>query len=606
MADHLESTSAQAYGNTSATTQPPTSNTITQPTIVSNTAQPPATNTVTRPPLDKAAVIRQVEYYFSDANLATDTHLLGKLQEAKYGPGCVSLKQILSWGRMRDFKPPSDVKNALRESTVVEVVENKYIRRKIPYDMAKAKVDPAIRAQELVDSKRNVILAANPHLTKGLLKSNGLEYDYVNPDLTPEELRTNKEDYSTDNSFCYRMELAIVRYLKKRRGGSQVNLLFDEYLDYCGIHKDFSQFTGGLSKGEMEGMSKDEIESRNMKHFVLDEAKESIDAGDGLWFVNFPGTLRGFFSTRFSTRFDITHQEVVEASCNILRNWFKYLLHHNVFSEYTDQLLESITILGEVEKEFPLMAKASRCLPGAFNVATSIIMKGSASKSCVKQESYEDIDFKPELSADATMFTLKEARTIFLTGIVAYGTQGQIDTVEAQVDDLSNLKVVWEEDDVHLEITAISLLSDADASTQDLFHDLGHTIAPTLGKLTCVRHVKPTFSDEHESEPGHRDGHETFEFVVDEKALKHCYVGLKLDAIVKGLENGITWIDHLYYCDGSFYKWCWNEIVMDQKKTKKNPRGWARWEDEDGKDADDGLDKAADSDGDGDSDFEDY
>ncbi|KAK6429051.1 hypothetical protein LTR95_014801 [Oleoguttula sp. CCFEE 5521] len=604
MADPVESTSAQAAGNASATIQSSTVNNATQPTIVSNTAQPPATNTVTRPPLDKAAVIRQVEYYFSDANLATDTHLLGKLQEAKYGPGAVSLKHILSWGRMRDYKPPGDVKNALRESTIVEVVDNKYIRRKIPYDMAKAKVDPAIRAQELVDNKRNVILAANPHLTKALLKSNGLEHDYINPDLTPEELRTNEEDYSTNSSFCYRMELAIVRYLKKRRGGSQVNLLFDEYLDYCGIHKDFSQFTGGLSKAEMEGMTKDEIETRNTKHFVLEEAKESIDAGDGIWFVNFPGTLRGFFSTRFSTRFDTTYQEVVEASCNILRNWLKYLLHHNVFAEYTDQLMESIAILGEIEKEFPLMARASKSLPGVFNIAASIAMNSSAAVSCVKQESYEDDDFKPDTSADAMVFTKQDARTIFLTGIVAYGTQAQIDIIEAHVADLTKLRVVWEDDDVHLEITEISLLSDADATTQDLFQGLGHTIVPALGKMTCKRHEKPNFSD-REPAPDW-DGHETFEFIVDEKTLYNCYVGLKFDAVVKELEMGILWIDHLYYCDGSFYKWCWNEIVMDQKKAKKDPRGWGRWDDEGEKD-DDGTDKAADdSDGDGESDFEDY
>ncbi|OQO09481.1 hypothetical protein B0A48_04881 [Cryoendolithus antarcticus] len=600
MADPLSSPSAQA----DATTKPPISNTTTQTTTVSNTAQPPATNTVTRPTLDKAAVIRQVEYYFSDANLATDTHLLGKLQEAKYGPGCVSLKQILSWGRMRDFKPSGDVKNALRESTIVEVVDNKYIRRKIPYDMAKAKVEPAIRAQELVDSKKNVVLAANPHLSKGMLRPTNFEHDYVNPALTPEERRANEDDYSTDNSFCYRMELAIVRYLKKRRGHEKVNLLFDDYLDYCGIHKDFSQFTGGISKTEIEGLSKDEIETRNTKHFVLDEARESIDAGDGTWFVNFPGTLRGFFSTRFSTRFDTTHQEVVEASCNILRNWFKYLLHHNVFAEYTDQLEESITILDEIEREFPLMAKASKSLPGVFNIAASIAMNGSATASCVKQESYEDDDFKPDISADAMVFTKQDARTIFLTGIVAYGTQSQIDRAEAHVTDLTNLRVVWEDDDVHLEITEISLLSDADATTQDLFQGLGHTIVPALGKMTCKRYEKPNFSD-REPAPDW-DGHETFEFIVDEKTLYNCYVGLKFDAVVKELEMGILWIDHLYYCDGSFYKWCWNEIVMDQKKAKKDPRGWGRWDDERKKD-DDGTDKAAAySDGDGDSDFEDY
>ncbi|KAK6408801.1 hypothetical protein LTR95_018384, partial [Oleoguttula sp. CCFEE 5521] len=440
--DHLlGSTSAQDDGSTSFTTQPP---------IVDNTLNTTNDNTADLG-WTPEEVIRQVEYYFSDENLATDKHLLGKLKEAKYrdyGEGLVSWKQISSWGRMRQFSgPTSQVRDAIRGSKILEVVNNKFIRRRIPYDMAKAKVDPAIRAQELADSKKNVVLAANPHLTKGMLRVTNFEHDYVNPALTPEERRANEEDYSTDNSFCYRMELAIVRYLKKRRGHEKVNLLFDDYLDYCGIHKDFSQFTGGMSKAEIEWLSKDEIETRNMKHFVLDEARESIDAGDGTWFVNFPGTLRGFFSTRFSTRFDTTHQEVVEASCNILRNWFKYLLHHNVFAEYTDQLKDSITVLGEIEKELPLMTKASKSLPGVFNIAASIAMNGSATASCVKQTSYEDDDFEPDISADAVVFTKLEARTIFLTGIVAYGNQAQIDMAEAHVTDLTKLRVVWEDDD---------------------------------------------------------------------------------------------------------------------------------------------------------------
>jgi hypothetical protein len=40
---------------------------------------------------DKAGLLRQVEYYFSDENLQQEAHLLGKLEE---GNGSVSIAQI--------------------------------------------------------------------------------------------------------------------------------------------------------------------------------------------------------------------------------------------------------------------------------------------------------------------------------------------------------------------------------------------------------------------------------------------------------------------------------------------------------------------------------
>ncbi|OQO00103.1 hypothetical protein B0A48_13888 [Cryoendolithus antarcticus] len=623
MADPLSSPSAQVDGDTSSTTQPTDSTTtathpidITQPatTIHAHTIddnQASTTDTTADPGWTPEEVIRQVEYYFSDENLVRDTHLLGKLQEAKYikhGEGLVSWKQISSWGRMRQFGgPTSQVRDAIKGSKVLEVVNNKFIRRRIPFDMAKKTVDPAIREQELLYKKKKLVLVAYPHLTKGLLKKSGFEYYNEEPKLTPEELKIIEEDYSTDNTFYYRMELAIVRYRKKRTIHQETAKLFDYYQAYCGFAKNPAQFRGGLKPQDMEGLTKDEKETITMEHFALEEAKISLDEEDGEWVINFPGTLRGFFSTRYPHYFDVTHQAIVEASCNVLRNWFKWLLHHIVFAEYTDQLLQCLPILDAIEKELPLMAKASKCLPGAFNIAASIAMNGEAAASCVKQESYEDTDFKPDVPADAMVFTKQEARTIFLTGVVAYGTQAQIDSIEAHVDDLTKLRVIWEDNDVHLEVTKISFLSDADATTQELFHGLGHTIVPALGKMTCVRHEKPDFSD-REPAPGHWDGHETFKFIVDEKAFKNCYVGLKFDAVVMELENGIAWIDHLHFCDGNFYKWCWNEVVDDaKKKAKKDPRGWGRWDNEGDKDGDGSADRAAaDSDGDGDSDFEDH
>lgn len=80
-----------------------------------------------------AEIIRQVEYYFSDENLPHDAHLLAKTGPT--GQEWVSINEILSWKKMRSFKPPARVKAALCKSQALEVWRNKFIRRKAPLEV---------------------------------------------------------------------------------------------------------------------------------------------------------------------------------------------------------------------------------------------------------------------------------------------------------------------------------------------------------------------------------------------------------------------------------------------------------------------------------------
>lgn len=74
---------------------------------------------------------RQVEFYFSDGNLATDNHLLGLCRGRENLP--VSISQILGFKKMRRFRPKKLVVESLRKSDFLEVdAAGKTIKRKIP------------------------------------------------------------------------------------------------------------------------------------------------------------------------------------------------------------------------------------------------------------------------------------------------------------------------------------------------------------------------------------------------------------------------------------------------------------------------------------------
>ena len=73
----------------------------------------------------------QVEFYFSDSNLHQDKFLLSKVEGHKNYP--VPISVIHSFKRMRHFQPLSAIIDALKESTVLDVVDNdSCIQRKIP------------------------------------------------------------------------------------------------------------------------------------------------------------------------------------------------------------------------------------------------------------------------------------------------------------------------------------------------------------------------------------------------------------------------------------------------------------------------------------------
>lgn len=75
-------------------------------------------------------VRKQVEFYFSDSNLQTD-RFLWRIYEAN--DGWVELKTILTFGRMRQYRPEERVIAALKESDKLVLSANEdMIRRKAP------------------------------------------------------------------------------------------------------------------------------------------------------------------------------------------------------------------------------------------------------------------------------------------------------------------------------------------------------------------------------------------------------------------------------------------------------------------------------------------
>jgi lupus La protein len=90
----------------------------------------------------------QVEFYFSDSNLPRDKFLLGKVGGEANNPVDISL--VHGFARMKHFQPYEAVVAALKESQLLEVIDDKAIRRKVP--LSKELVAESVyEGQKLVD-----------------------------------------------------------------------------------------------------------------------------------------------------------------------------------------------------------------------------------------------------------------------------------------------------------------------------------------------------------------------------------------------------------------------------------------------------------------------
>lgn len=84
----------------------------------------------------------KVEFYFSDANLLSDKHLLDLTQSEQNLP--VDLKHIHSFKRMRRFQPYSVVVEALKQSSILKITGNEgeeLVQRVHPFNEEKAQKD---------------------------------------------------------------------------------------------------------------------------------------------------------------------------------------------------------------------------------------------------------------------------------------------------------------------------------------------------------------------------------------------------------------------------------------------------------------------------------
>ncbi|KAI6882083.1 hypothetical protein KC360_g6665 [Hortaea werneckii] len=531
-----------------------------------------------------AEILRQVEYYFSDESLPGDSHLLGFT--GRDGTKPVNLSMILNFKKMKQYRPKAAVREVLKSSSFVEVVDKNHIKRRYPLNtplLVVPKVDEA-------RARREIMLAANPHLTKNMLKPTGFEPDTTESSLTDAE----RSLYDPSFDFIDRIQTAVKYFASKRKMHQDLLQIFEKFLFFGGFITNAQTSQSGMSKEELkkqEGLTEAQAKELLEYYSVSDSVVTAIfscyeDQSKGAEFVvDFEGVAKGFLSSEFMASFDYYDEKMVKKGTQVLRSFYNYLLLHRVCPEYDEQLRAAHSICDVAETELNKLGVADKCLPGAFNAACSTLFKGSyvGLHRDAFSAAPDDEDGGWIMQGDNIGLSLKDAKMIFSAGIAAYGTDDQYEKAKTLLkDDVEHVECVTHEG-IGLEVISIE---QPDKKAVELYERLNsmetdsYQIAciQPMGRLVCkpwdVPIAAPTDLPEHAK--AKTPCVETSAFLIEQEVLPFCFEGMKIDCTVKQLDCGIKWIDTIDSLFPSFYTWLPNESVCGKGAWKEPgpPKEW--------------------------------
>ena len=266
------------------------------------------------------------------------------------------------------------------------------------------------------------------------------------------------------------------------------------------------------------------------------------------------------------SQWEITSEEQIKKLVGILRNFFNYLLHHDVCPEYKDQINTARSLCDEATKEIWDITRMTPLLPGDFNMACSEIFGGMYHGLYSADSSWMD-------EADKALrngISWDRARNVFKIGIAANASDEMFSIYRQQLSEKKCRVVSTEE--TGFEITEIV---HADEKALSLYAQPEHAGLRTLGKLRAKTWFSPdppeddlTVEEEaylklNPPEIKH------YEFWVEQEILEKCAVGTKIITTIRETSFGLTYFDAIGGINCSFYQMIPNELMEDWREIEK-------------------------------------
>ncbi|QDS73184.1 hypothetical protein FKW77_002434 [Venturia effusa] len=441
-----------------------------------------------------------------------------------------------------------------------------------------------------------------PSLAKPVKKMKavtGYEKNFADAPITPAEHEENLDCYHPDRPVHDRLEVAIQRYKARRKFHTSHTTLFNAWLKFGGVETGERKFNGKLDdKEKIEGMSAFDKAIEFATHQVGD------DKGDpNLWVVDFQGVAEAYLSSEFPSTFFDPDAEQIELQCTIMTNFYNYLMHHDVCPEYLDAIKAACDVVKLGCNQLISIHNMGKLLPGAFNVACSVLLEGNLATSRGVSYAAPGLEFESNdfvwNPTNEKLLTSEKARATIKTACSSSLASDELFDVIAESGDLSSIMNMAEAFDLGLEVVEIHRPTEDDI---DFYHKANldevqirkDVILKPLGRLVCKPWKIPSYED-HDLPKNLRDltfknAPETFTFWIEgdiidhmhwqskelvlneetgkteEKIVTQNFVGMKMSARVRRLRvEGVK--ECLWVLDGvnnvycSFYNLILNDLM---------------------------------------------
>lgn len=498
--------------------------------------------------------------------------------------------------KMRGFRPESAVTNALKRSTLLDMLENKpggtasaYVRRKVPMvyteemhdSLAKEQKTKAAMAKRKARAKKaeskdaaadgepeeeNRLPKQGVPGGKGIDKPTGFEEYWTDPPVTPEVFEEEKTLYNPGSDFALRIETAVARFKAGRKFHSEMKNIFDKWMRFGGVNTEPKQFTG-LDKKDLEGLSKQEKIDVTVT-VVVDEDKYFLDTRpDAGWAVDFEGVAKAFLSDHLSY-IPSVDEGTGKRATTMMRNFYNYILHHNVCPEYTKDVMAARAVCDRAERELLLVQTARDALPSRFNTACATLFNHTGVKAHTDVWSAFHTNTAPDMDD-------REALQIFTTGVAALvDDPAAFEKVRKWTKESGPSPQLVRSETVGFEI--VDIIRTEGYARESLYEQFGKPVLSTV----IVKLWNPGSLDEYDlpaSALSHSNNPSSlppdnppFTLFLEEDILRSLLPGMKIEAAVRTLDIGLRYFEAVDAVRPSFYCSLLNEMAMHWKPLKWN------------------------------------
>ncbi|CAG8909271.1 unnamed protein product [Penicillium egyptiacum] len=401
-------------------------------------------------------------------------------------------------------------------------------------------------------SKKKKKNRRRPKSQRGENAPSGFEPFYADAPMTPKEFEENKSIYDPALPILDRIDEGIKRFLYKRRLEPYRRKVFLKYLQYGGVSVG-PNHSQGVTPSELKEMTKEEAMQARCTTATFPKRGKPYP-------ISFNDVATGYLTGFYMGYYNPDTEEEIKVCTDTMKNFFSYLLYHNVCPEQKEDLEEARRTCDRAAKELWMNQQlVHHGGPGDFNRGCSVLFGGYYFEDVDDPEAWTNVRY-----FDGKVFTTEMARKVVKYGIAIAGNDrtaqkfkilADLDMIEAkQVPDIDGFEVISVEE--------------PSEETIGLYRELGPDLGP-VGKIRAKEFRDPargpfdlTPWEKVDWDAGFAPTYE-FEFLVEPHLFPHILPGMKIISDVYETNFGQYYFDEILSVLPSFYKFMYNDWMMD-------------------------------------------